>query len=491
MITALVMVTGLAILCVAGMTLGSSTQRMAGDLRDRYQALHLAEAGLSDALLVMGRRLADGDEPTGAVGYQPAPGDRERDVWSGPHSNQNPADLLHMGAGFYWAQVTLLDADANLYLVTSTGMCNRERRSVEAVVQAGDGENTLHAIYGGNASGDPAYSLDLGGLLLAADAVEGEVYSGGDVVVSGNAAVNGLIGAAGSITGAAGNEGVTSGAPDFTTPDYESNHDFDVAALFAADAYMSGSLLGGNALQVPEDNPAHILRKNPDDRALETAGTIKDDDFLEDPYEPIGVDLLRDGSDPTMVTLSGDGQLGASGTDAVYYIDGNLWIHNLTTFSMKIQSAAGARITFAVKGNIYIGDNLWSNDLDLDGIAFVALADPAEPQSGSVFLGGPLLGTTNNLDGFFFAEKDVVVENALGALTVNPLHVRGTLTAGERYLNEEVINGLGALVHAPVRVDRDERVLDGTLNMPSLPLIQSATGGDMVVVTRQLARTQP
>jgi hypothetical protein len=102
-----------------------------------------------------------------------------------------------------------------------------------------------------------------------------------------------------------------------------------------------------------------------------------------------------------------------------------------------------------------------------------------------------LLGTTNNLDGFFFAEKDVVVENALGALTVNPLHVRGTLTAGERYLNEEVINGLGALVHAPVRVDRDERVLDGTLNMPSLPLIQSATGGDMVVVTRQLARTQP
>lgn len=485
-VTALLVVVGLAILCGAGMTLGFTTVRRAAGLHEGLQAMHLAEAGLKEAVVAMRGALAAGDEIPQSVGYVPPSNARERDIWGGPNDPYNPAGLLHLKSGVYWATMAEVDANVGLYRVTATGVCNRHRRSVSALVQAGGDEELLHAVYAGNGDGDPTYALTLEGLASGADSARGDVYSGGDLVLDDDASVVGGLAAAGTVTGAPGEEGALVPPPDFTGMDYASNHDFDVAALFAADEYYDGSLLGGDAWQVPEENPAHIFRKNPSDRALETGTTAKDDYFLEDPWGILSVDALRDGSAPSTVTLSGDGYPGVSGTGKVYYVDGNLWIHNLRTFSFQIQSRADVEITFAVHGNVYVGDSLWSHDLNLDGVAFVALEDPAHPDSGNVYLGGPILGDLRRFDGFVFAENDVVVENTEAAVEQQPLIVRGSLTAGGRFENVPVFHE-GETLHAPIDARSDDRLLDGGLDLPSVPLIQNDNDEAVLVLVKQLA----
>ena len=85
---------------------------------------------------------------------------------------------------------------------------------------------------------------------------------------------------------------------------YASTADIQVANEFATATYKSDEA-GGSAWQLPESSPAHIFRKNPSDRTSNTSSTVKDDYFLEDPYETVGLDSGMDGTNAYHVSLAG------------------------------------------------------------------------------------------------------------------------------------------------------------------------------------------
>jgi hypothetical protein len=79
----------------------------------------------------------------------------------------------------------------------------------------------------------------------------------------------------------------------------------------------------------------------------------------------------------------------------VFFIDGNLWIHNYQTMSLKFahKDAGGVQVTFVVKGNIYISDNVFYSNDRTDGVAFIAMKDAKVADSGNVYFGDPSFGT--------------------------------------------------------------------------------------------------
>ena len=241
--------------------------------------------------------------------------------------------------------------------------------------------------------------------------------------------------------------------------------------LAAATAHLSDSTRPASttrarpaAAVVPETSPGHIFRKNPSDRLVECLTTVKDDYFLEDPYEPLAVDPAQDGSDPYRISLVDP--TGLEGIRRVYYIDGNLWVHNRFAYSFMVDSvgAEGAQVTFVVRGNIYYSDNIFLDDPALDGLGFVALKDPAEAQSGNIYFGDPVFGTLEEMHAFMYAENDFY-DNALNTLGSKNVVVKGTMAAG----NQVAINRNWGTSHSRLEVDYDPRVRNGQLDLPGLP----------------------
>ena len=243
---------------------------------------------------------------------------------------------------------------------------------------------------------------------------------------------------------------------------YEVNNDVDVAAQFAASGHYAANSADGSAWQLPANLEGHIFRKNPSDRAIETASTTKDDYFLEDPYEPVRTDSGQDGTQAYEISLDTGGN--ATNIRRVYYIDGNLWIHNYQTFSFNFKSAPqGVQITFAVRGNIYIADNIFY-DKTLDGVAFVALKDANEANSGNVYFGDPVFGTLLTMDGFIYAENDFYDIN-LSANGSKQVTLNGTMSAG----NHVAIQRTFGRQHSRLTVNFDDRIKRGLLDIPGSP----------------------
>jgi hypothetical protein len=272
---------------------------------------------------------------------------------------------------------------------------------------------------------------------------------------------------------------VTQPIPDLAAMDYAGTADFDVAAMFAEAAYTSDDA-GGSAWQVPEQNPAHIFRKNPSNRSSETAGTEKEDYFLEDPYEAVGIDEDSDGSDPYHISLSssslpyvvGGKAYSGSGNKRIYYIDGNLWLHNYKSFSFMIESDSpqGTQIAFVVKGNIYFSDNLFYENPDKDGVAFIAMKDADVKDSGNIYFGDPEYGTLEQMHAFMYAEENFYDVNLAAEGSAN-VKLDGNMTAGNQVLIERDFEG----EHSQLMVDFDERIQNGTLEIPGIP--KSKSGG--------------
>jgi hypothetical protein len=417
---------GLMILC--GALLSSSMQNSGerGSTVDRHRADATADAGISHAVTNL----------TAGV---------EDDIGS-------PAAPIEFGAGSYWVDVQPHGDDA--FLVTSTAGVAGAGASIEAVLAPVGGGIYDNAVFAGNSSDDGGYTLEFGGEGGQADEIEGDVYSGGDVLLEGDATVSGTVRADGDITGTTGEEDIVLPIPDLAGMDYENTADYDVADLFSGATYTYDNA-GGNAWQMPETSPAHIFRKNPSDRSSNTSTTAKDDYFLEDPYEQVNADYSQNGSDPYAFTLSGVGsEPGPDSNQKVFYIDGNLWLHNRRTYSLGLShdSPDGVQVTFVVKGNIYFADNLFYEDDALDGLAFIAMEDPGEPDSGNIYFGDPVFGTLQQMHAFMYAENDFN--------DVTRLHV-----------------------------DFDDRISTGDLEMPGLP-DNAGLGVDRYVVVywHRLAR---
>lgn len=425
--------------------------------RKHMVRLHLAESGVPRALLDLGQG-GDGDLGTMA----------------------NP---VAFGRGGYWVDTT--DNGDGTYTVISRGRYSRGERVVAAVVQEIGGV-FHHAVFAGNVSGDVAYDLDFGGTTVQADVVNGDIYSGNDILVTGDAILNGEVRATGSITGASGETGVTQPIPDMAAMGYETNHDVNVAQQFTQSQYWSYDSAGGYAWQLPSSKEGHIFRKNPTDRYSEYSSTSKDDFFLEDPFETVRVDSNQNGSDPYQITLTGGDDPGPEGNEKVYFIDGNLWIHNRRTYSLKLKytGEGGTRLTFVVKGNVYISDNLFIDGGLLSGVAIIAIQDAAVPDSGNVYFGDPAFGTLQQMNAFLYGENSFY-DNNLDASGSAAVDVNGMMSAGDHVeINRTWSNGQ----HSRLTVNFDSRIKDGSLDLPGLPTAGGGSSAFAVLAWREVAQ---
>ena len=427
--------------------------------RRQLQALYAAEGGLNAGLARLALAYQSGDPVDPNVGTPDAPSGLQK--------------------GEFW--VSLVDNGDDSLTITATGIAGRSRRTLEAVVEAIPPNPLEHAMFAGNFSGESDYELKLGGEGSRADYVTGDVYSGGDIVLEGDAEIIGDLSARGTISGAGGREGLAMDLPQLLEIDYSVYHDYDVASLFAAAPRLRDDA-GGTAGQLPVTSPVHFLRLNPTDRASDVDATEKDDYFLEDPYEAMGVDRSQDGSDAFDVTVP------AETNNSVIYVDGNLWLHNRSSFSFRFKNDGSdpTRLTFVVKGNVYFSDNLFYDDAERDGIAFLALSDPDVEDSGNVYFGDPVFGTMKFAESMFFAENNFVDANldAAGSATVE---LRGSMTAGNQVaINRDYVRADGSTAHTKLGLTWDERQSNGYLDLPGIPMRQDHSVGYSIVMWREV-----
>jgi hypothetical protein len=449
-VVALVAVTVLVGLCGAMLMIASRSNSEGGAAVDRHQATAVAQAGMAQALA----RVAGGD--TSSLG--------------------SAEDPLPFGGGTYWVEIPPVDASAESLVVRAHADVRGEQETLEALLSGNGSDIYDHALFAGNSSNDPRYTMRLGGSGAQADLVNGDVYSGGSVAITGTASVNGTIRAQDDITGGSGETNVTQPIPDIAAMDYPNTADFKVASMFGSATYKSNDALGGKAWQVPESNPAHIFRKNPSDRATDINATAKNDYFLEDPYESVSTSSNVTLGSASTITLSGvSGEPGASGNHKVYYIDGNLWIHNRNIFSFAIKhnEANGIQVTFVANGNIYFSDNVLYDDTGEDGVAFIAMKDSRVADSGNIYFGDPVFGTLEQMHAFMYAENNFIDKN-LSATGSAKVTVFGNMTAGNKVDIQRDSNGQ----HSKLTVNYDGRISGGDLDMPGLPRSNDADDGE-------------
>lgn len=443
------LVTLIAVMVVAAL---AGVMVMSGSSRDRErdssiqesQALYVADAGMSEAVAAA------------AAGTLAGLG--------------SEADPLEFGGGAFW--VTAVDNGDDTATITSFGRYGGALRATQAMLERSGNGIYDYALFSGNSSGDPGYDMGFGGAGGSADMIHGKVYSGGNVVIKDDATISSTVKALGTVSGGSfpANDppltGVRVPPPDLRAMKYEENHDYDVAALFGAATWNSSSL-GGSAWQLPEASPGHIFRKNPSDRGSENSSTSKDDYYLEDPYEPVnGSSVIAPGS-ATPISLSGlGGKPGPSSTDKVFYIDGNLWVHNRAVFSFVLQNSGSEQIqvTLVVKGNIYFSDNVLYQGTRQDGLAFVALRDDAVADSGNIYFGDPAFGTLERMDAFMYAENDFY-DNNLSATGSAKVTVNGNMSAGNQVLINRDFGGQ----HSKLTVNYDNRIANSDITLPGLP----------------------
>lgn len=471
------LITMIAVIALAGISgailaVAAASKHEVGGAIERTRALYAAEAGVSQAL---GQLTAKQVVSLGCASQATAFAD-----------------------GGFWG--TALDNKNGTWTVTSVGHSHATQRAIEAVVAKSGGGVFQNALFAGNSSGDPLYTMKFGGKTTQADVVKGNIYSGKNMSFSDNATVNGVPRAAGKITTQPGSivadapntpakaeEGVTQPIPDIAGAKYEINNDVDVAKSFKTATYKSGTP-GGKAYELPQSDPAHIFRMNPSDRTANTSLTAKNDYFLEDPYETMHSDSKEDGSDPYPVKINDPKASGKYGTvdgnKKVYFIDGNLWIHNLHSMSLQLNynEPEGMQVTFVVKGNIYMSDNLYYKNKSKDGLALIAMKDSAVTDSGNIYFGDPSFGTLNNMDAFMYAEKNFY-DNNLDASGSLKIVINGNMSAG----NQVAINRDYGTKHTKMTVNFDDRISSGAIGLPGLPNQSGTSASFSVTVWREVA----
>lgn len=201
-----------------------------------------------------------------------------------------------------------------------------------------------------------------------------------------------------------------------------------------------------------QNNPCHIFVKNPDNRQYEKIGD-KDDFFLEDPTDPSYGDASQ------YITIN------ENGNDKVYYVDGNLYVHNPDTYDFMFRNE-GTLITIVANGNITISDEIWYNggtENPVDGLCLIAKKDPDEPDSGNIYLGDAQFGTGGDIHSFLYAENNFV-DNNLDTSGQPYLSVFGNMSAG----NQVMINRDGP-ARTRLDVTLNESLRDRIIVPPGLP----------------------
>lgn len=222
----------------------------------------------------------------------------------------------------------------------------------------------------------------------------------------------------------------------------EWGHDVDVAAApFNSSGRVNNS-----------DDPAHIFVKNPSNRTY-TKIPGKNDYFLEDP------------TDSSYGNSSQFLNVKDNGNEKVYYVNGNVYLHNPNTYDFMFREP-GTRITIVANGNITISDEFWYNGgvaNPQDSLALIARKDPNVPNSGNIYLGDGQFGTGGDVHAMLYAENNFVDVN-LDTVGQPYLSVFGTMSAG----NQVAINRDGPR-RTRLDVTLDERIVERRFLPPGLP----------------------
>ena len=460
------------------MTLGSSKERNAAGTRLR--AFTAANSAVAHTIANMDAGIDTGMDPVAAAVGNVNTVDVTGMMTKSAALSAKVEKAVRLNDSTYWSNV--VDNANGTFTINATGTSSGVTQAIRVIVQEQSGGVFNNAVFAGNSDNDPLYTLDFGGAGGQADFITGDVFSGGSVLVSDDATITGSIRAGESIVGAAGESNVSQPILNLDSMNYEATADYDVAAMFAADGTSeSSSDASGTAIQLPESSPAHIFRMNPDDRQSDIDGTVKNDYFLEDPYESASGDPMANGDNAHRISLSGtNGAPGESSNKKVFYIDGNLWIHNRNALSLALYGtgAEGVQVTFVVKGNIYMSDNLFYENTAKDGVAFIAMKDPLENDSGNIYFGDPVFGTLKEMNAYMFAENNFIDTNldASGSAIVK---LNGNMTAGNQVLIDRDYDSS----HTKMDVTFDDRVSTGALVLPGLPSVLLDEGNGFQVLS--------
>jgi len=226
----------------------------------------------------------------------------------------------------------------------------------------------------------------------------------------------------------------------------------DAMDRWGHDVDVANQSFDSNGRIMNQSNPAHIFVKNPDNRSY-TKIPGKDDYFIEDPTDP------SYGNSSQYITVQ------ENGNDKVYYVDGNVYLHNPHSYDFMFRDP-DRRITIVANGNITISDEFWYNggtSDPQDGLCLIAMEDPDEPDSGNIYLGDAQFGTGGDIHAMLYAENDFV-DNNLDTEGQPYLSVFGNMSAG----NHVALNRSGPR-RTRLDVTLDERIRDGIDVPPGLP----------------------
>lgn len=377
-----------------------------------------------------------------------------------------------------------------------------------------------HAVFGGNAfeqdwtlnlrgTGKPQYfGRGVSGEIWRGgkDTIYGDIYAKGDVALYEQSNVNpkysehyeiyGDVEATGSIN--IYDEASVSGSirtyvdafevPDLVAMNYAENNTHNVSQEFADAGINQGRMPWGTELY-------NVVIKNPSDRAGECSSTAGDDYFFEPRNVYAGGDF-RSANTPLHL---GDGR--------IYYVDGNVWIHNRSTYGFLIDG----KVTIVATGDIHICDNILYEQPGYEGdmLGMVALgkydSNGNLVSGGNIYFGDPRYGTTYTFSGMMFAANDFLYNtNHVDRREAEPdtgFTVYGNFAAGNHvtvnrdwydpdgygqsrpaYYNQSTrqwidikdgsilsMNEISSLRHYQMIVDYDERVRKPETQPPGLP----------------------
>lgn len=230
-----------------------------------------------------------------------------------------------------------------------------------------------------------------------------------------------------------------------------------------------------------------------------SSGRRLDDYFLEDPTDSTynSYDTSKE-IDGTVNTAPMYLNVTADGNNKLYYVDGNVYLHSPSAYSMRFRQP-GTRITIVASGNITLSDEFYYNAAYASGLVrtnmnstivnnpsdilcLIALKNPSFPtNTGNIYIGDAQYGTGGSIHALLYAENDFV-DNNLNTVDQSFISIFGNMTAGNQIrLNRTVATGQ---YRTRLDVTLDERVRNGTVIVPGLP---HPVGSDRPLPPRETA----
>jgi hypothetical protein len=276
---------------------------------------------------------------------------------------------------------------------------------------------------------------------------------------------------------------------------------FGALSRWGNDVVVSSNDYGTAKAIVDLNKPEHIFIRNPPTSGstssggktiygrtysvlMNSAGKRLDDYFLEDPTDSTynSYDTSKE-IDGTVNTAPMYLNVTDSGNNKLYFVDGNVYLHNPQAYSLRFKKP-GTRITIVANGNITISDEFYYNadyasgltranmnstivNNPSDILCLIALKNPAYPtNTGNIYIGDAQFGTGGSIHAMLYAENDFV-DNNLNTTDQSFISIFGNMTAGNQIrLNRTV--GYGQY-RTRLDVTLDERVRDGKIIVPGLP----------------------